>query len=137
MKAAHVLIHAPAKINLILRVLDRRPDGFHEIWSLMQTVGLYDELRIAVRPASSPSIDLRCDHAALAADRTNLVHRAAALVLERADRGATVAIELQKRIPLGAGLGGGSFGPDRARRFAEKLDGLCDRLLAGSSRVVG
>ena len=107
-KAAHVRVHAPGKINLILRVLDRRSDGYHEVWSLMQTVGLYDELRIAIRPGSSPTIDLQCDDATLAVDQTNLVSRAAALVLERAHRQVSVSIDLQKRIPMGAGLGGGS-----------------------------
>lgn len=107
-KAAHVRVQAPAKVNLILRVLDRRPDGYHEVWSLMQTVGLYDELRIAIRPESSPTIDLRCDDATLAVDQTNLVSRAAALVLERAHHRVSVSIDLQKRIPMGAGLGGGS-----------------------------
>lgn len=107
-KAAYVQVQAPAKINLILRVLDRRPDGYHDVWSLMQTVGLCDDLRITIQPASSSSIDLRCDDATLAVDQTNLVFRAAALVLERTRHRVKVGIELQKRIPMGAGLGGGS-----------------------------
>jgi 4-diphosphocytidyl-2-C-methyl-D-erythritol kinase len=74
----------------------------------MQTVGLYDELLIALRPDSPAVIDLRCDDPALVVDQTNLVSRAAALVLERAQLRIGVAVELQKRIPMGAGLGGGS-----------------------------
>ena len=74
----------------------------------MQTVELCDDLRIAVHPDSSPVVDLRCDDAALPADQTNLVYRAAALVLERAQRRVRIVIDLQKRIPMGAGLGGGS-----------------------------
>lgn len=107
-KAAHVRVQAPAKINLILRILDRRPDGYHDVWSLMQTVALCDDLRIAIHPAESPAIDLRCDDAALPADKTNLVFRAAALVLDRTGHRVRISIELQKRIPMGAGLGGGS-----------------------------
>jgi 4-diphosphocytidyl-2-C-methyl-D-erythritol kinase len=107
-KAAHVRVQAPAKINLILRVLDRRPDGYHDVWSLMQTVALYDDLRIAVHPAESQAIDVRCDDATLPVDQTNLVYRAAAHVLEQTSYRAKVSIDLQKRIPMGAGLGGGS-----------------------------
>jgi 4-diphosphocytidyl-2-C-methyl-D-erythritol kinase len=107
-KPAHIRIQAPAKINLILRVLDRRPDGYHEVWSLMQTIGLCDDLFVAIRPGSQPEVDLRCDAPALAADQANLVYRAAAMVLERTNYRARVSIELKKRIPMGAGLGGGS-----------------------------
>jgi 4-diphosphocytidyl-2-C-methyl-D-erythritol kinase len=107
-KPAHIHVQAPAKINLILRVLGRRSDGYHDVWSLMQTVALYDDLRIAIHPADSPGIELRCDDDALPVDRSNLVFRAAALVLERVGRPVRLSIELQKRIPMGAGLGGGS-----------------------------
>lgn len=108
MKAAQVRVRAPAKINLVLRVLDRRSDGFHAIWSLMQTVELCDDLRIAIHPESPPAVELRCDDSALPTDQTNLVYRAAALVLERTRRQMRIVIDLQKRIPMGAGLGGGS-----------------------------
>lgn len=98
---------APAKVNLILRILDRRSDGFHNLWSVMQTVALEDEVRIRLHPGRG-GIQLRCDTVELAADRTNLVHRAASAVLERAQRSAGIEIDLWKRIPMGAGLGGGS-----------------------------
>ena len=74
----------------------------------MHTVGLTDEITLAMRPAAASQIALRCDHAALAVDRSNLVYRAAQLVLERVDRPIDLSITLTKRIPLGAGLGGGS-----------------------------
>ncbi|MBS0160481.1 MAG: 4-(cytidine 5'-diphospho)-2-C-methyl-D-erythritol kinase [Nitrospira sp.] len=108
MNSTSLRVVTPAKVNLILRVLDRRPDGFHAIWSLMHTVGLTDEITLAMRPAAASQIALRCDHAALAVDRSNLVYRAAQLVLERVDRPIDLSITLTKRIPLGAGLGGGS-----------------------------
>ncbi len=104
---AEVRVCAPAKINVILRVLDRRPDGYHNLWSVMQTVALEDELRLWVR-AGQTGVRLRCDDASLPTDHRNLVFRAAALVLERAGLNVGLEIELMKRIPHGAGLGGGS-----------------------------
>ena len=104
---SEITVFAPAKINVILRILDRRPDGFHNLWSIMQTVALADEVQIRLR-ADRQDIQLRCDEAQLAADRSNLVYRAAAEVLTRAQRDIGLDIELRKRIPMGAGLGGGS-----------------------------
>ena len=104
---SELTILAPAKINLILRILDRRPDGYHNLWSLMHTVALEDEVHIRLRP-DQDGIRLRCDSAQLEADHTNLVHRAASAVLERAQRPVGIEIDLRKRIPMGAGLGGGS-----------------------------
>ncbi|HLZ33898.1 MAG TPA: 4-(cytidine 5'-diphospho)-2-C-methyl-D-erythritol kinase [Nitrospira sp.] len=102
-----VTVFAPAKVNVILRILDRRPDGYHNLWSIMQTVALEDELQISLAPHRQ-DILLRCDTEQLATDRSNLVYRAAAAVLERAQRTIGLEIRLVKRIPMGAGLGGGS-----------------------------
>ncbi len=102
-----ITVFAPAKINVILRILDRRSDGFHNLWSVMQTVALDDEVQIRLRP-DRQDIQLRCDATDLAADQTNLVYRAAATVLARAQQSVGLDIELRKRIPMGAGLGGGS-----------------------------
>ena len=104
-------IHAPAKINLVLRVLDRRPDGYHNLWSLMQTVEVADTLAVRTTPGQ-PGIHLACDDVSLPTDRRNLIYRAVEAVLERAGpavgRDAGLAITLTKRIPVSAGLGGGS-----------------------------
>ena len=100
-------VFAPAKINLVLRILDRRPDGYHNLWSLMQTVRLEDELSISINHSHS-GINLRCDDRSLKTDRSNLVSRAAAVVLERSGHTVGLDIVLGKRIPMGAGLGGGS-----------------------------
>lgn len=108
MNGISLRVLTPAKVNLILRVLDRRPDGFHAIWSLMHTIGLEDELTLTIQPNGPRRIALRCDHAALAADQTNLVYRAAQLVLDQVEQAVDLSITLTKRIPLGAGLGGGS-----------------------------
>lgn len=107
-----ILVKAPAKVNLVLRVLDRRPDGFHNLWSLMQTVGLKDEIRLQLRPADGAPLTVTCDDPALPTDGRNLVTRAATLVLERSGRPGTpglgVTIQISKRVPMGGGLGGGS-----------------------------
>lgn len=102
-----VTVSAPAKINLVLRILDRRPDGYHNLWSLMQTVRFEDELSISINHSHSV-INLRCDDPSLKTDRSNLVSRAAAGVLERSGQVVGLDIALTKRIPMGAGLGGGS-----------------------------
>jgi 4-diphosphocytidyl-2-C-methyl-D-erythritol kinase len=102
-----ITVFAPAKINLVLRILDRRPDGYHNLWSLMQIVRLEDELSISLSDKHS-SIILRCDDSALKTDPSNLVYRAAAAVLEHSGRVVGLDMVLSKRIPMGAGLGGGS-----------------------------
>lgn len=102
-----ITVFAPAKINLILRILNRRPDGFHNLWSVMQTVALDDEVSIKIC-TDRRDIRLRCDAAQLAADQSNLVYRAATEMLARVRQSVGLDIELRKRIPMGAGLGGGS-----------------------------
>jgi len=102
-----VTVFAPAKVNLVLRVLDRRTDGFHNLWSLMQTVQLEDEIAIRLDQGHT-GIRLQCDDLSLMTDQTNLVYRAAEATLRRCGRTMGVDIALTKRIPMGAGLGGGS-----------------------------
>lgn len=93
-----------AKLNLDLRVLDKRPDGFHELRTIFQTISLGDKLAIEFRPARRTSIDLDCS--LNIAD--NVVVRAARLTLDHLRVKAAIRITLSKRIPMGAGLGGGS-----------------------------
>ena len=102
-----IIVQAPAKVNLCIRVLDRLANGYHELWSLMHSVDLFDQLRIRLNP-NHDRIQLTCDNAVLSVDRENLVYRAAEQVLRRAEREVGVDIELRKAIPLAAGLGGGS-----------------------------
>ena len=97
-----------AKINLHLEVLRRRPDGYHDIETVMQTVGLYDTLHFVPRPRG---ISLLCDSPGVPTDDSNLCLRAAAALLKVAGLGAPprgVRIDLYKRIPAAAGFGGGS-----------------------------
>jgi 4-diphosphocytidyl-2-C-methyl-D-erythritol kinase len=102
-----IIVQAPAKVNLCIRVLDRLSNGYHELWSLMHSVDLFDQLRIGLNP-NHDRIQLRCDNGGLPVNRENLVYRAAEAVLRRAELAVGVDIELRKAIPLAAGLGGGS-----------------------------
>lgn len=105
--AAEIVVRAPAKVNLLIRVLDRLPNGYHELWSLMHTVDVFDHLRIRLNP-DREGLFLSCGDAPLPVDKGNLVYRAADLVLQRAGKSVGVDIELTKVVPLSAGLGGGS-----------------------------
>ena len=100
--------NAPAKINLFLRVVGRRPDGYHELDSVFLPVSLCDRVTIAIRPGVSGRVSIRCDDAALPTDDRNLAVRAANAFMAGFGIEMDIAIELRKRIPMGAGLGGGS-----------------------------
>lgn len=102
-------VGAPAKVNLLLRVLDRRDDGFHELETLFQAVDLQDDVRVQVGPGVTGRVSLQLDGPDLGAPEDNLAVRAARAFLAAAvivDVGVTV--RLVKRTPAGAGLGGGS-----------------------------
>lgn len=105
--AKAVRVWAPAKVNLILRILDRLPTGYHRIWSVMQTVDLADRLTLRYIPAAT-DIAVHCGHPSVPKDRGNLVYQAADLVLKQAGLSGGLEIELEKHIPMAAGLGGGS-----------------------------
>ncbi|HEX4638659.1 MAG TPA: 4-(cytidine 5'-diphospho)-2-C-methyl-D-erythritol kinase [Chthoniobacterales bacterium] len=96
---------APAKINLSLRVLGKRPDGFHEIETLISLISLYDKIDIE---RQDRGIDFSCDDPTLSSGEDNLVMRAAKLFFEQTKIKSGVSIKLEKKIPHGAGLGGGS-----------------------------
>lgn len=95
-----------AKINLWLRILGKRPDGFHEVDTLMLPIGLADDLVLEELPGDR--IELACSDPALPTDSRNLARRAAELLQQRHAPSRGVRISLVKHIPLGAGLGGGS-----------------------------
>jgi 4-diphosphocytidyl-2-C-methyl-D-erythritol kinase len=100
-------VFAPAKINLSLKILGRRDDGFHEIKTLIVPISLCDEIKIDKDDAKE-GIEFRCDDASVPQRDDNLAVRAAKTFLEDAKLKSGVAIELKKKIPHGAGLGGGS-----------------------------
>jgi 4-diphosphocytidyl-2-C-methyl-D-erythritol kinase len=98
-------VSAPAKINLSLRILDRRPDGFHEIETSIAPISLCDKIDIEKQ---GRWIDFQCDDASVPQGDDNLVVRAARAFFEATRLKGGVSINLQKKIPHGAGLGGGS-----------------------------
>jgi len=93
------------KVNLLLNILGKRPDGFHELETVMQPVALHDELTFTV---GGRHARLSCEDASLPVDGRNLVTRAATMYLTEARIGDGVRIHLRKHIPISAGLGGGS-----------------------------
>ena len=103
---------APAKINVYLRLVGQRADGYHLVDSLMVPVSMYDDITLAgtviTRPEGRTSIALTCNDPTIPGDATNLAYRAAALLCQEAGVQARLTIHLHKRIPAGAGLGGGS-----------------------------
>jgi 4-diphosphocytidyl-2-C-methyl-D-erythritol kinase len=96
---------SPCKVNLLLNILGRRPDGFHELETVMQPVNFCDELTFE---RGGNGIQLSCSDKSLPADSKNLVFRAAENFLSKAEVSGGVKIHLGKKIPLAAGLGGGS-----------------------------
>lgn len=100
-----VELWSPAKINLFLKVIGKRPDGYHNLVSLMCCIGLRD--RIVLRTGAA-AIAVTCSHPEVPAGRSNLAAQAAELFFSRFQANERVAIEIEKRIPVGAGLGGGS-----------------------------
>lgn len=100
-------IEAPAKINLGLDVIRRRPDGYHEVDMIMQTIDLFDT--VTIEKTGEPGIILSTNRLDLPNDEGNLAYRAAKLLFETCgDKESGVRIHIEKRIPMAAGLAGGS-----------------------------
>jgi 4-diphosphocytidyl-2-C-methyl-D-erythritol kinase len=118
---------APAKINLFLRVVGRRADGYHELDSVFVPISLADRLRIEIRPQRAASVALRCSDATLPADDRNLAMRAANAFMREFGVDAELLIDLEKNIPVGAGLGGGSSDAGAVLRMLASLERVGDR----------
>lgn len=102
--ARRARVRALAKINLALRVLGKRPDGYHELRTIFQTISLADTIEIAFTPGRKSAIELADDLGI----SDNLVTKAARLAMDALKISGSVEMRLAKRIPMGAGLGGGS-----------------------------
>jgi 4-diphosphocytidyl-2-C-methyl-D-erythritol kinase len=100
-----IVRRSPAKVNLFLRVLRKRADGYHDILSLMQRISLCDEMSFSLR---DEGVVVTCPGTSLPEDGDNIVYRAAEAVLALADGKTGVEITIHKKIPVAAGLGGGS-----------------------------
>ncbi|MCK4385196.1 MAG: 4-(cytidine 5'-diphospho)-2-C-methyl-D-erythritol kinase [candidate division Zixibacteria bacterium] len=94
-----------AKINLCLYVLKEREDGYHEIFSVMQAIDLHDQLTLH---KTQKEIEILCDHPDVPKDENNLAHQAADLLFKETNLKGGVKIDIEKKIPVSAGLGGGS-----------------------------
>ena len=104
-----IKIKCPAKINLTLEVVNRRPDGFHNIKSVMQLISLYDYLTIKIEHASENKITLSGTSDEIPYNEKNLVYKAADLYLKEAGiTNTSIDIFIEKNIPIAAGLAGGS-----------------------------
>ena len=96
---------SPCKVNLLLNILGQRPDRFHELETVMHPIGVYDRLTLS---RTGQGLEMTCSEPALPTDSRNLAYRAAEFFLETAHIREGVRLHLEKRIPLAAGLGGGS-----------------------------
>jgi len=102
-----LLVRAPAKINLSLLIAGKRPDGFHELETIMAKVNFYDQ--ILIEQGKKAGIELICNGPEWAPEgEENLVHKAAKMLLESCGQGADIKITLTKNIPAGSGLGSAS-----------------------------
>lgn len=101
-----IQLKALAKINLGLDVLRRREDGYHEVKMIMQTIGLHDDLEI--RKTKTPGIQVKTNLYYLPTNENNLVYKAAKLLMDEFQIQDGVSIQLKKRIPVAAGMAGGS-----------------------------
>lgn len=116
--AAPIIVRSYAKINWTLDVLFKRDDGFHEIRTIYQTVSLSDRLRIS---ETDGPIEIISDDARAPSDETNLAHRAAVRLRQATGASGGARIEIEKRIPVAAGLGGGSSNAAAALLALKKL----------------
>ncbi len=105
MNSKTVTLTAPAKINLFLEVLGKRPDGYHELETVMQQIDLADTLTLE---ETDDGIELTCTGQDIPCDETNLVWKAARIFQRQVAVDTGVRVHLTKRIPVAAGLGGGS-----------------------------
>lgn len=128
---------AYAKINLFLDVTGRREDGFHNIVSLMQSVSLCDEITLTAVRSDKTEIDIRSSDKTLEVNENNLIYKSAAKYLSFFDFSADIKIDLEKRIPIGAGLGGGSSDAAATLRAMNKIFGFAteDQLLRMASEI--
>ena len=105
-------VRAFSKINLLLEVLERRADNYHNLRSVMQSLSLHDTITITTQESNndeSPCVTVTCDNPGLFTDERNLVTRAALYIKEAFDTGRqNINLHIEKRIPVAAGLGGGS-----------------------------
>ena len=114
---------AYAKINLFLDIIGRRDDGFHEIISVMRTVSLCDGITLSASPADRKCISIHTNNKLLQCNEDNLIYKSAYKYLSYFDIDAKIEVSLDKQIPIGAGLGGGSSDAAATLRAMNRIFG--------------
>lgn len=117
-------VSSPAKLNLFLAITGRREDGFHDLVSVAAPVEFGDELEVSLTPGTTGAFTLSCDDPEVPADESNLVLKAARAFARATGVGQGAAFRLRKRVPHGAGLGGGSSNAVAALRGLNELHGF-------------
>jgi 4-diphosphocytidyl-2-C-methyl-D-erythritol kinase len=130
-------LRSPAKINLRLEILRKREDGYHELRTVFQKINLYDRLHFCLKRRGG--ISIKVDHPGLPTNEKNLVYRAAQAFLRKTDYQGGIEIKIEKRIPLGGGLGGGSSNAATTLMALNQLlrRGLSDRELMTLGLAIG
>jgi 4-diphosphocytidyl-2-C-methyl-D-erythritol kinase len=123
-KKRSVRIRAFAKINLCLQVMGKRPDGYHELRTIFQAISLHDTLEISIEPGASGQSSLSSNDMSLPLGRDNLVMRAIDAISPEIGFKGSVSVELDKKIPVARGLGGGSSDAAAALIGMLRLTGL-------------
>ena len=134
---AYIELHSPAKINLFLDVFGKRSDGYHDIITIFEKIDLCDTIRLEGLPANE--IKVTSDNKELPLDETNLAYKAALILKDIYNISSGVGIHIDKKIPIAAGLGGGSSNAATALKGLNKLWnlGLGNNTLAGIGNKLG
>lgn len=119
----HLSLFSPSKINLFLRIIRRREDGFHDLSSLFQTIGFGDTLELCLKKNGSTSDAFDCTMPGIPTDPSNLVLRALGLMREKTGIERFFSVNLVKQVPAKSGLGGGSSNAATAMWGANELLG--------------
>ena len=122
-----VVVKAYAKINLFLDVTGRRQDGYHEVNTLMRSISLCDDIHLEARPSDKTTITIICNDSFLDTGESNLIYKAALKYLLKFKIFADIKVHLVKRIPIGAGLGGGSSDAAATLRAMNKIFALATK----------
>ncbi len=132
-----LLLESPAKINLRLEILRRREDGYHEIRTIFQKISLSDKLLFTLK--KKKGIFITTNQPNLPVGKRNLVYRAAQFMVERTGFQGGIYIQIEKKIPLGAGLGGGSSNAATTLRALNHLleANLSEKELMGMGKEIG
>ncbi len=112
-------LESPAKVNLRLEILKKREDGYHELRTVLQKINLHDLLHFSLK--KEKGISITTDHPNLPVGKSNLAYQAVQSILKKSDYKGGVLINIKKRIPLGAGLGGGSSNAATALKAMNQL----------------